>query len=417
MTQVKAQWDWKWEHMKCLKFLFESRDKEDAAAYSLRKAIAKKHLFQTSIDKKIHLELLENGFISNDSTIWRGIEDSIGTVDFRSVLLVHRIETVPGHKSLFAEIFFGLLQHLLSISEIDSRAQGVANSIWQSMRIDVVHHEHPELPDIVSEELFRHPAVLETPFETIKLDETRDGEYHQGWLIDRIMTNGCLWVGRYMPETGPVPDTDPAEEDSLGPSGRRRTYNHQDWKNLAEEWHITSVGGSIQERLFCRMLRPNALYANDLAEYVLMKSSSDQSMEQWKDRKTCGQIEGFASRISQEVDGVTEEIRTRDFVSVFDVDGPCTIATPFDAAREMIPHPVIRSMSVCWVGQFFKLPLVFEKADQSIPNEGSSRQAASGGTNEEETETRVRCWFHVRDKVKGMWPIMDVPPWESYTVL
>lgn len=44
-----------------------------------------------------------------------------------------------------------------------------------------------------------------------------------------------------------------------------------------------------------------------------------------------------------------EERREKTLMSTFDVDGPCTIATPYNPEWEILPRPELRSMSTCWV--------------------------------------------------------------------
>lgn len=44
-----------------------------------------------------------------------------------------------------------------------------------------------------------------------------------------------------------------------------------------------------------------------------------------------------------------QDARCASRVSAFDVDGPCLVATPYDAKRERFPQTVERSMATCWV--------------------------------------------------------------------
>ncbi|KAF4951697.1 hypothetical protein FSARC_12848 [Fusarium sarcochroum] len=101
------------------------------------------------------------------------------------------------------EIIFSILKYLHGLSASDSRAEGVADSIWHSIRAgDVVDTRFPgklpPLPDNVGPALFNHLAVQVCSWATLQLDHSLDGKsYNQLWFIERIMTDGALWVGRY----------------------------------------------------------------------------------------------------------------------------------------------------------------------------------------------------------------------------
>jgi hypothetical protein len=41
--------------------------------------------------------------------------------------------------------------------------------------------------------------------------------------------------------------------------------------------------------------------------------------------------------------------RVAELVSAFDVDGPCVVVALIDSNWDMLPQPVFRSLSVCWV--------------------------------------------------------------------
>lgn len=125
-----------------------------------------------------------------------------------------------------------------------------------------------------------------------------------------------------------------------------------------------------------------------------------------------------------------EERRSQYLVSAFDVDGPCLIATPYNADWELLPRAELRSMSVCWVID----PLVVEArsaedkilvqrwADNFWGRNGNGK--APQGTIEddslEETKKRKReddeedvmPAYRVLRKIKGAWQMMDLPSQE-----
>lgn len=199
LAPVKNRWLQDWISLQGLKAEIRPQKDEDEHAFRVRKETVYQRLEMPNAIRRVKQELGMNGCISKDSAFWEGIKHYSGTVEFSLVLLSENMEK-DQYQNLFAEIFFGILRFLLSLASTDPRAQGVANSLWQSMRVDVVSENHPELPDQVCEALFQHPAVRQTPFQTILLDKTRDGMYHQTWLIDRIMRHGNLYVGSYVPE-------------------------------------------------------------------------------------------------------------------------------------------------------------------------------------------------------------------------
>ncbi|KAH6697281.1 hypothetical protein F5X68DRAFT_226664 [Plectosphaerella plurivora] len=112
------------------------------------------------------------------------------------------------------------------------------------------------------------------------------------------------------------------------------------------------------------------------------KERSDPSRPQDEITPTLGEIFAFAMARSSKSYAGNDQLRRTDFVSVFDVDGPCLVAVPYSSEWELVPHPEYRSMSIGWV---------VEPAE--TPPEESSDPAK----------------YQVIGKVKGMWEIMAMP--------
>lgn len=136
-----------------------------------------------------------------------------------------------------------------------------------------------------------------------------------------------------------------------------------------------------------------------------------------------------------------EETRARELTSIFNVDGPCVVATPFNVDWEVLPRPDLRSMSVCWV-----VEIVQERVlDESPGPDHTSREPSLGLADcvgkgkEPERPPKIRKLgvfqksggesgnsdvklikelpvYRVLDKVKGMWQIMDLP-WQQFSFI
>lgn len=411
----------KWAKINCLKTFIERQKGESDNAFLTRKQAIHAHVQRGDTMRRIKIELCRNGSIDKRSPIWDGLKHYAAPNIFHLVLDADHVESTHETRSLFAEIFFGILRYLNDCADIDSRAKGVADSIWQSIKGDdhfMANEEaYQELPDEVGEHFFKHPAVKNTPFEIMQLHRDRQGGYLETWLIDRIMTRGVLWVGHYIPETTiPAPSesrTWPSDLPSWDKSSGGDTNARQlDWQRLADSMGIGAQDShSPRLRREISRLTTRTLKADEFAEYYRMHINQDEVvLARLDERPSAGNVSAVLGRIKKELRGETEQYRAQNWVSVFDVDRPCTIATPYDALWEVIPHPSLRSMSACWVVNIFKAP----DSQKKLSAQGSSSAEASvAGQNEPQSMSFMR----VLRKVRGMWQIQEVPPWENYTVM
>jgi hypothetical protein len=230
---------------------------------------------------------------------------------------------------LATEIIFAILRYLYLKADLEPLALGLANSIWHSLRTDVVRRAEYELPDEVGDWLLTDPDVLDNRPELLQLDKTRNGSVAQFWLIDRIMQDGFLWVGRY--GNGPISERKEPSSKARGTavsSSRRPT---------------AAIAESILQRQRTRKLIASMAGITNFPRL----DTGDMPYDR---RNLAALVEGLSRIRDHEGDYERmEEGYARDLVSVFDVDGPCLIAIPHNGDWEMLPRPALRSMSVCWV--------------------------------------------------------------------
>lgn len=421
MRPLRVHLQEKWAKINFLKTVIERQTGESDNAFLIRKRAIHAHVQRGDNMRKIKIELCLNGSIDKRSRIWDGLEHYAATDIFQLFLDADHVEATHETRSVFAEIFFGILRYLIECVDTDSRAKSVADSIWQSIKGDdhamAGEADYQELPDEVSEHFFQHPAVKNTPFEIMQLHRDRQGGYLETWLIDRIMTRGVLWIGKYIPETTiPTPSksrrwpSDLPGWDEL--SGDDENAHQQYWQRLAESMGVqTQVSHSPRLRREISRLTTHALKADEFADYYQMHVNQDENgLARLDESTSAGNVSGVVGRIKKELRGETEQYRAQNWVSVFDVDGPCTIATPYNALWEVIPHPSLRSMSACWVVDLFKAP---DSQNKLVAQDSSSSDANVAGQNELQSMSFMR----VLKKVRGMWRMQEVPPWENYTVM
>jgi hypothetical protein len=125
-----------------------------------------------------------------------------------------------------------------------------------------------------------------------------------------------------------------------------------------------------------------------------------------------------------------EERRSQNLVSAFDVEGPCLIATPYNANWEVLPRPELRSMSVCWVidplliqARSEEDKILVKRWEENFWGRKSKGKAPQGTVEKDNLEETKKCKreeyeenlmpaYRVLRKVKGVWQIMDLPSQE-----
>ncbi|KAL8364542.1 hypothetical protein RB595_003700 [Gaeumannomyces hyphopodioides] len=300
--------------------------------------------FATNADggfnRRLRREVDDDGVLPDDSPLWG--EFRPGSVRFKLGLTPELIERDPESRRTVAEVVFGILRYLGCVLD-DPLAAGLADGIWQSLRVDTVSEARMDLPDEVCEELFTHPEVVFRPFETLQLHrcDYKIGDapgYRQTWFVDRIMSTGRLWVGGYNPPSW-VPHQE--EEGPRGPplgaattppsgkapeTGARRGGNR------------TILTMQMEERLMRDMIRIRALDS--------LKSTTPGNMV----TLTYRALSILANR-GQFYSETERDQGPRRLAAAFEVNGPCVVATPYNPAWEVLPSPEIRSMSTCWAAE------------------------------------------------------------------
>ena len=370
-------------------------------------------------------------------------KDSLEGIEKPGFTMIHyldteRVEAKPKLQQGIAAIFFDILHFLYLMGDTNPPAIGLATSIWQSMQMDTAHRNGDDLPDQVTEDLFNHPKIIQNPFKVLHFDQSRDGQYSQVWLINRVMSEGALWVGRYMrnpmPWNCPIPD----QNEMKGHSSRNYGESSALFPSPAEldEKHRKP----ILQKHTTRQIIANFAAISMLGD-IFESGGIDPIVSAGGPFMTAAAFAAAAECWDEfQRNPYAEEHRVRDLVSTFDVDGPCIVATPFNPDWETLPHPELRSMSVCWVlepvqqnhGAAMGTDAVSHglKTEAGIrpvsrvqpPNSpsmkcrlglnqepsdsGNSGEASKGGPKE---TCPSKPAYRVLDKVKGMWQIMDMP--------
>lgn len=94
-------------------------------------------------------------------------------------------------RKFFSNVITSILQYLHQNGE-----WGLANSIWHSVRVDGIRGNDRELSDTVGDWLYTMPEVENDPWSLLQLDVSRENDFHQLWVVDRIMRDGYVWAGR-----------------------------------------------------------------------------------------------------------------------------------------------------------------------------------------------------------------------------
>ncbi|KAF8847373.1 hypothetical protein BDZ45DRAFT_754976 [Acephala macrosclerotiorum] len=369
--QIQAEWEEEWTRDKLMRLQITKLEGETTDQFQRHQRLfldycLKKNVLvpQTSLQVSLGERTLYSGPHCNSDFNIEFNEDD---------MLRHHDQAA---QRLATEIIFAILRYLYLKADSEPLALGLANSIWHSLRTDVVPRTEYELPDEVGDWLLTDPDVLDNRPELLQLDRTRDGSVAQFWLIDRIMRDGFLWVGRY--GNGPISERKGSSSTARGTavsSSRRPT---------------AAIAKSILQRQRAR--RFTASIAG-----ICNFPRLNRSDMRYDRRNMAAFIEDISRVRDHEGDyEQMEEAHAQDLVSVFDVDGPCLIAIPHNGDWEMLPRPALRSMSVCWVVEPVartKQGASEERTEWNRPEGGvSASQRLEKKTSKGEVETRGNDW-------------------------
>ncbi|KAI0516708.1 hypothetical protein F5B22DRAFT_636278 [Xylaria bambusicola] len=401
---IKYQYEHIWEEMKCLNLVIDRLEKETPEEFIARRNATGAHFGRQVVLHQAKEDLFLADELPQGSRAWGDI-DTAG-IRVTQYVSAHRIEELPEMQRIVSEIVFAILRFLYNMGESDSRACGLANSIWQSLRVDVVNGRD-DLLDVVSEELLEYLEVIAAPFKTLKLDVDRNGQYSQLWFVDRIMRHGKVWIGRYKkcPSFKPLGGNMRRAESSTDTKGKQP---------MAKAQHAKE-GSSNHERLSTSILRRQlrrTMYAN------LISSRMPGALQE-APQVTAGTMSTFAEVMTTGIwEAAAEEARVSNLVSAFDVEGPCLVMTPYNADWEMLPRPALRSKSVCWVIELAgsdgePMDTITNSPDTSGDIAGQPEWASTSKCAEKTRDKKTTDWnkqvYRVTRKVKGLWPLMDPP--------
>ncbi|KKY15876.1 putative heterokaryon incompatibility [Phaeomoniella chlamydospora] len=329
-------------------------------------------------------------------------------VRIRKFLNVPPIENDVRVRTFVSKIYLDILRYLYVIGE-----NGVANAIWQSMRMDAIEKNNQrgeiEIPDDVGA-LFNNEELLQNSNELFQFDFGLHA-FHQAWIVDRIINVGYLWVARWVPSAFREPEIPPPAKGSDQDIDHDRVMKRKEW-----------LGRSTLNRAMLRQM---------LAHMVRVVQG-DQ-----KDKKvnstwtiTTGPLVEFVLAMQY----TPEENELKDQVAVFDVDGSTKeshvsqdliIATPRDSDTERLPHPAERAMRVCWVVDSMKVdPETIRHEDWDTATTGEKNLTEVGGVDKGKGVDREETTFpgrfcpmeryKVKGKVRGFWPLMEHGPTHEY---
>ncbi|KAH9233533.1 hypothetical protein K456DRAFT_1909066 [Colletotrichum gloeosporioides 23] len=468
-----------WNDLKCLAVRVDRLKNESEDVFHERETKVRAHFSIKWRMDAAKWDILSLGYLPRDSIVWAGLDPD--GIECFVHLDAARVRHDPQMRTAVAEVFFGILLELKAHS--DSDATGLANSIWQSVRVDMVDTARQDLPDEVNDALFNHPDVLQNPFETLKMDVDGIGGFRQTWFIDRIMRDGALWIGKYQrspvfqpslaetiqnslerlqespemgqnlqeigqglwasgPDAGEGSSTQP--EDTQG-SSSQETFHYRSEIPLSVDFEGVSFRDGGEETLLRRQL---------LLQMTATMKSVDMFMRNENDVPPNFNAGSIAYYLHGQARGVwtaeAEENRVKSLVSAFDVDGPCTVATPFNSEWEVLPHPDLRAMSACWVVESVSCSKKRKRSVSSVDHEDGIRGTGKGrGKDKEKAEScetstpeqvsakgkgkekmedsegdiphdlrlmmEFEEWskqvplYRVIHKVKGLWQMMDLP--------
>ncbi|KAL4895776.1 hypothetical protein BDV59DRAFT_144217 [Aspergillus ambiguus] len=431
-TPIQFEWAERWNSLKCLKVEMMNIEGETLEEFNERRRQVVDHFSRKDV---LH-EQIRNAPNLGHNPVEERSDDST----FRLVTYVDafRIEGNPAAQRLVADIIFAILRYLFHNADSEPRAIALANSIWHSVRVDAISKDsEDELPDDIGDWLFCHPVVVDNPYALLQLDKNRESSFSQLWFIERIMRDGCLWVGHMAnsherAEFENSPEREPADLECSGPSDAKgkapADHDGTDSAPASSPSHPDRKPETILRRQLIRktlamLVGVSSFSQNGDNGVVLdrrnMAAFADLLGHQSGSRKNRGRLE-------------------RDLVSAFDVDGPCLLAVPYNGEWEMLPRPGFRGMSICWVVEGVSHK---DKEDRREDNSGgqldsdsqmkwpvegnvldeegwiSSMEAGTSAEQPKLREENPEPSYRVVNKVQGLWQIMLDVPMQKYTFI
>ncbi|KAI1121077.1 hypothetical protein F5Y10DRAFT_272422 [Nemania abortiva] len=427
--------------MKCLRVEVDRLEKETREEFLARQQSIGKHFAQDAILMQAKKDLFLAAELPPSSRAWDGIVKNNITVT--QSIQANDVLAKAEKRRIICEIIFSILRYLSNRAASDRRAHGVANSIWQSIRAMPANFRD-DLPDEVGEELFEHPAILTNPFEALQLDIGPSGQYSQLWFIDRIMRHGTLWVGQYyhrlaschrITDKRTASDVDVQKRHESLYEGKGEIAGEEQQED--EEDNMSPLARSKgKEPMTAKVGHPsepkqcsNTIFMRQMTRVMLGELMKSQGL--MDARINAGTLVAFAEMSKTGVGSEElENRRIKDLFSAFNVDGPCMVATPYNADWEMLPHPKLRSMSVCWVIEPINstdAPSPGSSPVSSMTESGVSKstqamEEAQVAVDGRKIDQKARAFdreddqvYKIISKVQGLWKLMIDPPGQFVT--
>ncbi|KAE9582101.1 hypothetical protein CGMCC3_g2182 [Colletotrichum fructicola] len=420
LSCLKEQLASYWHELKILRITVVPQEGESDFAFRARQNTAYQHISgKIDIQKKALQEIFQHGHVHKNSEVWSGVDPT--GIRCTAELNVALIESDPAARQKLAGIIFVILAHLNRLARRDPGAAGVANSIWHSLRVDYIQGLEVKLPDMVCDDLFTHPGVLLDAFSTIQLHKGPDNSYLQTWFIDRIMRHGTLWIGRYtrVHESMISRRTSafaflPFEDQAIGKGSRGRSEVSDERQGSSSSGQPQSVSDRFREKDILDQQSGKETFA-ELSEIAMFHSFGSSGAS--KGINVGALVRLLDVRFRSIWTAEADEARAQELLSIFDVDGPCVIATPFNAEWETLPHSALRSMSTCWVVEelnrhaYGRVPVIEPLCVES-KGKGKEKETLSNENPlpEKEGEPDENTpLYKVVAKVKGFWQLMGFP--------
>lgn len=294
---------------------------------------------------------------------WKKLKPQVKYGSSTEIALSDAQESFHNLRELLGEIFLSIIRSLNKQGRTEL-ADAVWHSIakdqwcWNPRRCDRKHTEFCDSSKDIPDPVLGRPELM------MQLDFAEDGSLHHEWMIERIMRDGGLWSGRAVKTSiAPVP----SEEGQSTVTDSREAD--------------TSIYGDTKPNLVRRKLARAFLPAIARAQAVTADLGDGPDLDM-------GALTDFLHYTTEPQDRSPCE-------AFFDVVGPSSILTCYDAYQERIPHPQTRSMSNSWI----------------------VKPAPSDEVPEDHWERNAEGRYKTVGIVKGMWKIQLATPLEMYTVV
>ncbi|KAL8356164.1 hypothetical protein RB601_001462 [Gaeumannomyces tritici] len=190
------------------------------------------------------------------------------------------------------------------------------------------------------------------------LEPSRDGWFHQCWIVDRAMEKGGFWTGT-LEATGPSLEADNASrgadgvveiDDTSGGSEMATETTANVNEDPFSHSHQETGPGTLPDSHSQRMFMLN-LMAKQMAHFYEIQEPEETTRS--VDSYVAADPLNMAIYAQGVVDIAENKTKERKQRAVFDLDGSpdgsVRVLVPFQPVLESIPRPEMRSMAVSWV--------------------------------------------------------------------